>query len=325
MFRKIYLAVASCVALVAFMGFSSTAFADHVRDPDCAATGNAFALTGFSVDTPDSHVASEVSGVTGTGLACGTAIHGNPANPFDPPMGEETLNDRADIQNPPGVAVNAAPSTDLPDGSYIGSAVVDAATWVFFLGGAVFLDNSAVIMRVDDDPAADCPAGSLACYRGNTETGHSWVWVEEDASGRTTLTIGPFYNDITGSPAGLTQIDDFRLCAYAGAVGGNSCGDGSDSSKWLQKNGAASVGVPPGSPRCNQGRGVYTVTVTNKAGDTTDPVSSCVPWIWVLGSGGSANVLPAPPVNIPDCEKRTVVGDHAPACFSGPSRSVIHP
>lgn len=311
MFRNIYLAVASCVALVAFMGFSASALADHVFDSDCA-PDHEFAVTDFNINTTDSNISYKVSGISGTGLTCGSRIHDWDAKGGY--LGVETLNDIAVIQNAPGVLVHAAPSADLPKGTFLGEAQVDALTWIG--GTAVPVSDSELTLRVEDrdDPitppdgvlwgSPDCPADALACYRGKSDTGHGWTWVEEDADGSTTLTIGRFYNHATGEPAGLTEIDIFSLCGYAGTTKGTECGDGSDPSKWVQKNGAPSdshligrgddkdnrltdsIGIAL-LPPCFKGTGTYTVTVTNR-GDpladppippqTTDPVSACVEW-----------------------------------------------
>ncbi len=285
--RKLYLAIAS-ITLVAFMGFSASAFANDVFDSDCAADPDAFEVTNFTIDTPDTNWEHRVSGIVGSGLGCGSRIHNDFAQGNYP--GVETLNDLAIIQNPPGVTNNVAPSADLPKGTYVGEARVDALTWIWFFGDAQTVEDSELTLRVEDrdDPITtppgptgtfgmpDCPASAIACYRGKSSTGHGWTWVEENADGTTTLTIGRFYNDISGEPAGLTEIDNFSLCGYGGDVGGISCGDGSDPSKWLQKNGDSSG---RGSA---EGNGDFTVTMTNRAGQTTAPVTAHVNWIYII-------------------------------------------
>ena len=309
--RKFYLGIASCVALVAFMGFSASAFANHLYDSDCAADPDAFEMSNFTIDTPDSNIEYYVSGVTGSGRACGSRIHGLGLGDF---QGTETLNDIAVIQYPPGVEVNQAPSAKLLRGRYIGEARVDALTWIWFFGGAVPVDNSELTLRVEDrdDPitppggswgSPDCPANSLACYRGKSDTGHGWMWVLEDADGGLSLTIGRFYNDVTGAPAGLTEIDYFSLCGYAGDVNGISCGE-SWRGRWLQTNGVSSLRAHPQDSICGErpgipeGAGTYTATVTNRAGQTTDPVRTWVRWdiepIAPTGSGIGHGVLSGP-------------------------------
>ncbi len=305
--RKLYLTVASCVALVAFMGFSTSALA--VNDPDCVP--NDLEMQDFTVTSPDSGVAGEVSGINGAGRACGSEIFDGGPGQFP---GEETLFERADITVPPGVVVAEAPSAQIPVDSYIGEAQIDALTWADFGLFTVATDiqdtQPALIVR----PKSECQAqrnalgdgGSeadiVACYYGEV-TGlvhaEAWNWVVDDGSGSLTLTIGEFHNlTQTHVSAGLTEIDRFDLCAYAGTVGGNSCGDGSDSSKWMQKNGDVSEGrgwLPGYTPgisiptmlrsvlfSCdygmNKGRGIYTATAKNMDGQTTDPESSCVSW-----------------------------------------------
>lgn len=279
--RKLGLCLFSCMALVAFMGLSAPALADHVYDPDCEQYNHEVAIFDFAVTTPDSNFGDEVSGITGSGLVCGSRIHNG--WPWEH-IGAETLYERADVVNPPGVQVHEAPSDDLPDDSYAGSANVDILSWA---SGTypLFVPDQDAAMEVDTPGAGtDCPTGARACYKGVTSglvSGHNWNWVTQNQQGRYTLTIGPFYNDTTGEPAGLTEINSFSLCGYAGAVGGNSCGDGSDPSKWMQKNGSRSVVSPigPGSPACGNGNGIYTVTATNYAGQTTPAATACVPWV----------------------------------------------
>ena len=75
--RKFFLALASCIALVAFIGFSATAMAIAIG-PDCDGDpyNNDFAVHDFTLVTPDSDVEHTVSGAAGEGVACGTEIDG---------------------------------------------------------------------------------------------------------------------------------------------------------------------------------------------------------------------------------------------------------
>ncbi len=294
MLNKLSISVASCMALAVMMGFSASALA--VVDPSCDGDPyyNTIAVHDFAIETPDSNVAHQVSGVSGTGLVCGTRIRGS----LFMPEGLGSMNRRAVIANPPGVTVNAVPSDDIPDGSYVGSSVINVAGFLCGTSGdACIKEDQPITLRADS--SLFCPADALACYNGidGSGLGNTWIWVEEDAEGRTALTIGPFHTAFEVYFA-LTHIKSFDLCAYAGAVGGTECGDGSDPSKWMQKNGDVSEGIGylpgytpgisiPTSLRpvllsCkygkNKGRGIYTVTATNRDGQTTDPVSSCVSW-----------------------------------------------
>ncbi len=305
--RKLYLVVASCVALVAFMGLSATAFA--VIDSDCVP--NDVEIQGFTVTSLDSSVSGEVSGINGAGRACGSEIENGGPGEFP---GEGTLFKRADITIPAGVVVAEAPSAQIPVDSYVGEAQIDVLFWADFGLLTVATDIPDLQPSLITRPKSECQAernalgdgGSeadiVACYYGEI-TGFfhfkEWNWVVDDGNGELTLTIGEFHNlTQTHVSAGLTEIDRFDLCAYAGTVGGNSCGDGSEPSKWTQKNGDVSEGYGwlPGYTRglpiptslhrvlfscdygSNKGRGIYTVTATNRDGQTTDPVSSCVSW-----------------------------------------------
>ncbi len=308
--RKIYLALVSCVALVAFMGFGGSAFA--VVDPSCDGDpyNNDFAVHDFTLDTPDSHVAGDVSGVSGSGLACGTEISGT----WLAPVGAGTLNDNADILAAPGVKVN--PTAGMPVDSYAGAAVINSASWAPIFGALIIPDvhsDLTVAPIGTADQVETCayeaaqavggpePGEIVACYRGTTDPtalvkGHNFSWQTLAPDGRYTLTIGRFYNDLLAHPAGiegvkagLTHIKEFTLCNNIGApitpgIGGQ-CGTSSD--PWIQKNGIMSTPINKSPLQyCPRDAGLYTVTVTNKAGETTGPVSSRV--IWTRGSTGSS-------------------------------------
>lgn len=276
-------------------------------DSDCAASGNPLEVQGFAVDTPNSHIEHAASGLTMRWRACGSEIFDGPDDTFP---GYDSLDGRAEIQIPPGVATHAAPSADLPVGAYAGGAVIDALTW--WDGGplddtALAAPNAHVTITVSSPSStyaggdwagapqpADCPPTAIACYlaiSGAPVPWHVWVWVESSA-GSTQLTMGPIYNDLDRRmPLAFTDIDRLSLCKYAGPVGGTSCG--SDPSKWLQRNGDWSTPTPLGAgpeptvtekggkgqgARCGAGYGRYTITVETRGGDTTAPASTCVDW-----------------------------------------------
>ncbi len=305
--RKLYLLVASCVAVVAFMGFSATGFANHIQEPACAGNNNAFEVLDFSIDT-ENNVVGAVSGLTGQGIACGTALddllenanplgphwlHGCGANGQTPLEGVESLNDRALIGVPPGVEINPSDNLNTGDGNqgdfgdYVGNASINIASC--FLRSVS--TQQAVLYAETNNGDDDCPDSAIACYYGVSPLGYNYSWVEIVGKGpRYQMTIGPFH--ALADESGLTRIHNFTLCGYAGS---SSCGNGMDLSKWMQKNGDGIVsnsghslwtrgGIDGWIPRCNAGiegnRGVYTVRVTNKANQTTAPVSSCVRWVF---------------------------------------------
>ena len=266
--RKLSFFVTGCIATVALLGFSVPAYA--LVDPDCDGEphNNTPALHDVSVTNTvgDSNVEHAVAGLEGHGLACGTDISDNY-------VGVDTQYVRTDIETPLGVGVNDA--TGMTDGRYVGTANVNVAS---FLGGAAgVIEDVPAVLRIDQDSGTDCPVEALACFRGDTEhfllEGHAWIWLTED-SGRYTLTIGEFYNDLSGEPSGLTHINSFVVCGYAGTVEGRECG--TDPQSWLIANGDQST-VP--SPDCSNGNGIFTITATMRNDFTTDPVDVCVPWV----------------------------------------------
>ena len=266
--RKLSFFVTGCIATVALLGFSVPAYA--LVDPDCDGEphNNTPALHDVSVTNTvgDSNVEHAVAGLEGHGLACGTDISDNY-------VGVDTQYVRTDIETPLGVGVNDA--TGMTDGRYVGTANVNVAS---FLGGAAgVIEDVPAVLRIDQDSGTDCPVEALACFRGDTEhfllEGHAWIWLTED-SGRYTLTIGEFYNDLSGEPSGLTHINSFVVCGYAGTVEGRECGN--DPQSWLMTNGDQST-VP--SPDCSNGNGIFTITATMRNGTTVDPVDVCVPWV----------------------------------------------
>ncbi len=287
--RKLYLVVASCAALVAFMGFSASASADIV-DPDCDGDpySNDFALNGFEISTTN-NVANNVAGLTGAGVLCGTDLEANFLDCGDNGLGYLTLNDHVVIESPPGVVINNT-DTYIADGAYTGDALLNVA-WCWATWNAQILLNFQVEVRAD--PISECvrendnmvggplPGTIIACHRTDDEFGGlfvAWNWSIVDGQGNYKTVFGPV--DAFVGSSGLTNIHNFTLCAYAGSVGGNSCGGSGDPTQGLQKNGdPVGPSLFAKKPRpCWNGNGIYTATVTRKSGEETAPVSTCVEW-----------------------------------------------
>lgn len=254
------------------------------HDPACNPYGNSFGVFELGVSTPDNNQQWMVSAVSGTGIACGSSI----SCTYDTVQlkclntdyqGELTLNDHATITTPPGAVVT--PATDLTDGAYAGTADINILSYLADNNQVpLFVAHEIATLTVDKSAGTDCPSNAFVCYKGRTTVGiagHGWQWTTKE-HGRNVLTIGPFYNDSTFTPAGLTKINTFALCGYEGDVGGNTCGDG-PRHMYIQSNGDASA------PDCTGGvgpKGVYSATATNKAGaTTTNLATACVPWISV--------------------------------------------
>ncbi len=145
--RKLYLLVASCVALVAFTGFSASALAEPKADPFCVANGNPIEVLDFGI-VMGSDQAHDVASLAGQGYACGSEID-------DGWVGAETLVNHADIGLPPGYAIaDTDPDEGGPDlGSWAGMANIN------FLnhdpeGFAAFTPDVPALVRTA--PKAEC-------------------------------------------------------------------------------------------------------------------------------------------------------------------------
>ncbi len=289
--RKLFLALVSCIALVAFMGFSATASAIVVEDDCDLALGgdgpynNDFAVYDFEIIFPDSMVEYEVSGLIGKGVLCGSAVNtfaenlrncGNPGE--TPPIGVESFLNEVEVTVPPGVIMNAE-GFGVP-GAYLGNANANAISCSL----RNVLPNQAVktIAKVNETyPADDCPDNPsvITCMLGDSDLGFAYMWhtvTGQDSQGRDlyTLTIGPFHSLL--GDAGLTKLNSFTFCAYAGEVGGTDCGTvDSNPDGWLQINGDAAA------PDCNGGagpEGIYTARAKRNLGDWTASVDWCAAW-----------------------------------------------
>ncbi len=293
--RKLFLALASCAALVAFMGFSATASANHIVEADCdlevggdGPYNNDFAVHDFEITFPDSMVEHEVSGLIGRGVMCGSAVDsmlgpdwnfdncGDPGS--NPPVGVESFLNEVEVTVPPGVIMNAE-GFGVP-GAYLGDANANAISCTL----REVLPNQAVTTTAkvnETNPADDCPddPSVITCMLGNSALGYAYMWhtvTGQDSQGRDlyTLTIGPFHSLV--GDAGLTKLNFFTFCAYAGVVGGNECGTAdSNPDGWLQINGDAAA------PDCNGGagpEGIYTARAKNNLGDWTEGLDWCAAW-----------------------------------------------
>ena len=279
MFRRTYLAIASCVALVAFMGLSTSAYG--AIDPHCEAIGNPIAIDEFTIDTPDSNQAYEASTIHGRAYACGSEItlFGG---------GDETLYNHADVGVPPGVQI--ANSDSVLVSSFAGDATVN----VLYRAVGVPIFQGGVLSVMETAPKSECqneldeeivgatpgnlPGSEIvACLKGTNPLGTNWNWSVRDAGGKLWTTIGPMHG-LGGIAPGLTFVD-MNLCGYYGDVGGTTypddCGSEANGDQFQQKNGHASA------PDCNGGAGplgIYTLTATREDATVTPEASSCVAW-----------------------------------------------
>ncbi len=275
--RKLYLVVISCVALVAFMGFSASAQAEPLIEPGCAGAGNPIEILDFSIVT-SSNQAYEVSDLLGQAYACGSYAGGQ--NTGDPPFfGAETFVNHATIVVPPGFEV--ADSDLVTEGSYAGIAIPK-----FLLhteeGYAGYVGGAPVVITTDDKD--ECrreiaeeivgkvpPSGDMiTCLRGEVPggTGGNWSWfVRDPETGQQSFTIGPMHTPDPRIDPGLTYFE-LGLCDYFGEVGGDECGD---SGQWQQKNGSGCS--------LTKGFGDFTATTTREDKQVTPEALSHVAWV----------------------------------------------
>ncbi len=267
--RKLYLVVASCAALAAFMGFSSNAFAAEVHDPGCNPYGNQVGMYEFSVDTPGTHMGREVSNIIGSARACGSSLQTDIFG-ITCVSGYGTLYNHADV-TVPGSARIADNSTVAVD-SYAGSASVNVMA---DLGIAGCLQSSGIDSVVTVKPISDCewqrtnrivgatPQGPIvSCLRGDSALGYNYSW-STLTNGDKALTIGPMRNDTFNVNPGLTYVD-LDLCDYYGNPGGGVCGSAVEGDQWQQKNGCLT--------------GTYTATATMNNGTVTPVVQDTIQW-----------------------------------------------
>ncbi len=279
MFRKLSLAIVSCVALVAFMGLAGSASAGDVVHADCDGDpyNNDAVIHDFELGTPDSHKSFAPSGIKGGALVCGTRVFNcGPGNLLI--CGRDSYYDRAEIGVANGVEITDTAS--IPTGAYAGRADVHVITDVLSFPSN---QTDSTVLTVKPKGEADCPGNEVACYRGQGGLGHNYNWtVQDPVTGKYTLVIGKII-PIAGE-AGLVKID-MMFCEKFGAPGTSQCGSGG--APVVQKNGAASLGKassgllgsnPTHQKPCSNGNGTYEATATQRGGLVTPSVTSCVVW-----------------------------------------------
>ncbi len=274
--RKLYLLVGSIVTIVAFTAFSATAFG--LADPRCEEAGNPVAMLDFSIETPESGTAWEVSNLDGSGFACGSDI-----GPWG--QGAGTLMNHADFGVPEGVVITDSDS--VPLGSR--SAIASVNVLFHFLGAPNFGD--AQISDVLTDDKAKCQneidneiVGStpgnqpgseiVSCTRGSNDLGWNWNWNVRDADGKLSMTIGPMHGFANIEP-GLTYVN-LVLCGYYGAPGTTApeCGTEKNGDQFQQKNGC---GIEDYFGRIF-GAPTYTASATMENGTVTPIAEANARW-----------------------------------------------
>ncbi len=281
MLRKFYLAIAGAATLVAIMGLSTQALANHVafqkHDPDCdgptAKYPNTSDIHEFKLDTR-TKLQYAPGAVRGGALACGSTL-----KTFDL-TSDLTLYQRADVKVPKGVIINQT-STGI-QGRFVGRATINVLARV--AGSAQFFGNQLAKITVDHN-AAGCqslvPAGSTleACYFATSTLGDAHTATYTDnVTKRYTFTIGPITPAVGNGATGLTRFT-VNLCQnygqpLSGPLDPGSCGTSID--PVIQKNGKAP------SPNCAlqpKELGTYKATATQLGGTVTPEVKTCVDWV----------------------------------------------
>jgi Zn-dependent metalloprotease len=239
-------------------------------DPQCAGNpyANDFAVNGFSVDTPDHHIPGQVAPLKASGVACGTVV--KTTGSWSTCTGKETLNTQVSVQLPPGDKVNS--TKNLANGSWVGKATGNAIACAG--EKSELITGAAALRSLSSWSSSQCPTTAIACYEGRAKyeerIGYSYAYVTE-SGGTLTLTTTPIQVTVEGTqiPVGFGQFG-VDLCARAGAPGTTECGGSSGT--WIHQNGE------PGEAACTSGKGLYTVTAKNSAGQSTQAARACVRW-----------------------------------------------
>ncbi len=256
--RKFCLAIASCVALVAFMGLSGTAFG--LADPRCEADGNPTEILDFSIDTPYTGLAYKVSSFEWGAYFCGSEI-------FDDFDGA-TLYNHFDMRIPLGVDI--ADSGLVPRYSDAGIGVMNALYEDYSL--AWFTENVDTYVMTDEKyvcrselrnrivgwtPGNEPGSEIVSCLMASNYIGANMIWVVRDADGGLWLTFGPMYG--YGEGTSFTYLK-LQFCAYYGdpSVVGVECGSEENGDQWQQRNGSSCWNKQTYSVRATMENGTVT-------------------------------------------------------------------
>jgi Zn-dependent metalloprotease len=249
-----------------------------VEDPECEAMGtNALQVYGFTVGTQGHNKPGEASPIVGSGLACGGEVE--KAGEPNECEGKKTLNKEATLELPPGDKIRA--TKELTNGSWIGTVT---GRVIACAGDESKVGPGVTGIKSIKEPSGQCPTGVIACYEGaatveegeKSAEGHDYAWVKEEAtSKRLVLTVGA--PKVEGKekgheaevPTGFTMFN-IELCADAGEPSSEACG--TSSTKWVHENGEES------EPGCANGKGRYSLKVTDFAGKTTPQEDACAYW-----------------------------------------------
>ncbi|HVD41476.1 MAG TPA: M4 family metallopeptidase [Solirubrobacterales bacterium] len=242
----------------------------EVVEPLCdeSVYSNNFAVNNFSVDTQGRRIPGQVSGLSSHGVACGTVVQATGS--WSTCTGKETLNTQISVQLPPGDKVNS--TKNLSNGSWVGKASGNAIACAG--EESKVITGPAALRSLSSWSSSQCPTTAVACYEGRAKyeerIGYAYAYVTE-SGGVSTLTMTPIQVTVEGTqvPVGFGEFG-VELCARAGAPGTTECGGSSGT--WIHQNGESS------EAGCANGKGLYSVTAKNGAGQSTQPARSCVRW-----------------------------------------------
>ena len=240
-------------------------------DPNCVGSpySNDFAVNGLSVDTPDHRIPGQVSPLLASGVICGTEVEVGTGKSGCP--GENTLTTQVTVQLPPGTKVNS--TKNLPAGSWVGESVGRVIACAGDETQAIY--GQAGLLSLKSWEASQCPLAAVACYEGLTgfegQVGRGYAWITE-SGGNLTLTTSPVSVPAEGGYTAKVGFGQFniKLCARAGEAASESCGG--PTATWIHQNG------DPAEAGCVGGKGLYTATGKNAAGQSTLPARACVRW-----------------------------------------------